>query len=155
MTFLVVIHSEIVISPLFHKNGTFPPISKNLLIPPCLKKMLSWFRWIYLLFAYFTCVLLLPTLTMMHLCIMQCMYWTPLSRTYFGQSCKCIILLGAYIVCSLCYTRSVTYFWMMQCSLEEWRVALGYRYVDVHVEKALIIINQVLQKISLLKHSDC
>src|SRR6218665_1620815 len=57
------------ISPLFHGNYSFPPTFTN--FSPC-------FRQIHLLFTYFTCIFFPPTLTMMHLCITQCTYWTPL-----------------------------------------------------------------------------
>jgi len=58
------------ISPLFRENYSFPLLLQ--IFPPC-------FRQIHLLFAYFTCIFP-PTLTMMHLCITQCTYWTPLTR---------------------------------------------------------------------------
>ena len=53
--------------PLFRENYSFPLL---LQISPC-------FRQIHLLFTYFTCTFP-PTFTMMHLCITQCTYWTPL-----------------------------------------------------------------------------
>src|SRR6218665_1712675 len=52
--------AKIIISPLLLQ-----------IVPPC-------FRQIHLLFTYFTCIFP-PTLTMMHLCITQCTYWTPLT----------------------------------------------------------------------------
>ena len=46
-------------------------------ISPYFEKF-PWFRKIYLFFAYFTCFSFPPTSTMMHLCITQYTYWTPL-----------------------------------------------------------------------------
>src|SRR6218665_3579602 len=59
------------ISPLFPENYYFFPYFSKL--SPC-------FTQIHLLFTYFACIFL-PTLTMMHLCITQCTYWTPLPFT--------------------------------------------------------------------------
>src|SRR6218665_342314 len=56
------------ISPLFRENYYSPYFDK---CPPC-------FTQIHLLFTYFTCISFPPTLTMMHLCITQCTYRTPL-----------------------------------------------------------------------------
>jgi len=56
------------ISPLFRGNYYFPHTLTN--FPP--------FKQIHLLFTYFTCISFPPTFTMMHLCITQCTYWTPL-----------------------------------------------------------------------------
>jgi len=58
-------------SPLLRENYYFPLLSK---IPLC-------FRQIHLLYTYLhtLCVFRFPpTLAMMHLCISQCTYWTPL-----------------------------------------------------------------------------
>src|SRR6218665_2506262 len=54
--------------PPFHENYYSPLLLK---IPPC-------FRKIHLPFTYFCVFLFPPTLTMMHLCITECTYWTPL-----------------------------------------------------------------------------
>ena len=54
------------ISPLFRENYYFPLLWQ---IPPCFSQM-------HLLFTYFTCISFPPTLTIMHLCITQCTYWT-------------------------------------------------------------------------------
>ena len=60
------------ISPLFRENYYFHPTLKN--FSPC-------FRKIHLLFTCFMCISFPPTLTMMHLCITQCTYCTPLIRS--------------------------------------------------------------------------
>src|SRR6218665_3197702 len=60
------------ISPLFSENYYFPPTFKN--FPPVLE--------IFTCFSHTLCVFRFPpALTMMHLCITQCTYWTPLLRT--------------------------------------------------------------------------
>jgi len=59
------------ISPLFLKKYSFPLFFK---ISPC-------FRQIYVFFTYFICFSSPPTFTMMHLCITQCTYWTPLASS--------------------------------------------------------------------------
>src|SRR6218665_1994866 len=71
------------ISPLFRENYSFPPTLTN--FPPLLDK--------------FTCFLhtlrvfrFPPTLTMMHLCITQCTYWTPLDGTVNVTKCIGILL---------------------------------------------------------------
>src|SRR6218665_2981696 len=57
------------ISLLFRENYYFPPTLKN--FPPVLEK--------FTCFLHTLCVFRFPpTLTMMHLCITQCTYWTPL-----------------------------------------------------------------------------
>ena len=74
--------------PIFPVSIHFPPVSQKLFfLPPTLTNS-PCFRQIHLLFTYFTCIFVTPTLTMMHLCITQCTYWTPLVSTqYFGQVC--------------------------------------------------------------------
>src|SRR6218665_2587636 len=52
--------TKIIISPYFEK---FPPVSERF---TCF-------------FTCFMCISFSPTLTMMHLCITQCTYWTPLA----------------------------------------------------------------------------
>src|SRR6218665_4142843 len=72
--------------PIFAVSIHFPSVSRKLFFPPYFYKFPPCFRQIHLLFTYFTCifflhtlrVFFLPTLTMMHLCITQCTYWTPL-----------------------------------------------------------------------------
>ena len=56
--------AKIIISPLLSKISQFPPC----------------FRKIHLLFTYFMCISFPPTLTVMHLCIPQRTYWTPLHQ---------------------------------------------------------------------------
>src|SRR6218665_4042262 len=38
-----------------------------------------------MLFTYFMCISFPPSLTMMHLCITQCTYWTPLLPAYTSR----------------------------------------------------------------------
>src|SRR6218665_3585119 len=58
-------------SPLFRENYYSPPTFKN---APCFRKIH--------LFLHTLCVFRFPpTLTMMHLCITQCTYWTPLQSS--------------------------------------------------------------------------
>src|SRR6218665_3914975 len=58
----------------------FPCFAK-IFIPPYFQKFPPCFRKIYLLFTYFMCISFPPpTLTMMHLCITQYTYWTPLGQ---------------------------------------------------------------------------
>ena len=59
------------ISPLFRENYSFLPTFK---IPPR-------FRKIYVFFTYFVFFFSPSCLTMMHLCITQCTYWSPLLLT--------------------------------------------------------------------------
>src|SRR6218665_1353342 len=59
----------------------FPPVSRKLLFPLYFQKCPPCFRKIHLLFTYFMCISFPPALTMMHLCITQCTYWTPLVLT--------------------------------------------------------------------------
>src|SRR6218665_1186316 len=76
--FFLVIGHKFQISPLFHENYSFPSYFYEF-SHLC-------FRQIHLLFTYFTCISS-PTLTMMHLCITQCTYWTPLRKiTRFTDS---------------------------------------------------------------------
>ena len=67
--------------PYFPCFNTFPPcFAKIILSSPTLTNFPHCFRQIHLLFTYFTCISFPPTVTMMHLCITQCTYWTPLGR---------------------------------------------------------------------------
>jgi len=64
----------------------FPSDSRKFIIfPLTLRNFPSCFRKIHQLFTYFTCIFP-PTLTMMHLCITQCTYWTPLNSNTFHCS---------------------------------------------------------------------
>src|SRR6218665_2652107 len=85
----LVIDSELVISPLiFEKTVDFPLFRQKRYISPYFGKIYMFYP-IFLIspldFIQFTCFCLLyvffasPNLTMMHLCIIQCTYWTPLS----------------------------------------------------------------------------
>ena len=64
--------------PYFPCFSTFPPLFRENYYSPLLFKISSYFRKIHLLFTYFLCISFPPTLTMMHLYITQCTYWTPL-----------------------------------------------------------------------------
>src|SRR6218665_2267589 len=57
----------------------FPPDLRKFIISPLFSKIPPCFPKIQQLFTYFTCIFP-PTLTMMHLCITQCTYWTPLCK---------------------------------------------------------------------------
>src|SRR6218665_4146450 len=57
-------------APRFHENYYFPPLPFK--IPLCFTKL-------DLLLHTFCVFRFPPTLTMMHLCITQCTYWTPLA----------------------------------------------------------------------------
>src|SRR6218665_2336308 len=77
----------------------FPPDWRKLLFPPCFHKFPPCFRKIHQFFTYFVCIFPPPTLTMMHLCITQCTYWTPLHcctlfvTSIFVSSCNILRLI--------------------------------------------------------------
>src|SRR6218665_2625577 len=78
MTFFLVIDHKFRISPYFRYFSTFPSLFReNYYFPPYFDKFSPLFYTnsptFYILYVYFP-----PTLTMMHLCITQCTYWTPL-----------------------------------------------------------------------------
>jgi len=76
--FLVIGH-KFRISPYFPCFSTFPPVvSQKCVFPSYFQEFPPCFRKIHLHFTYFICISIPPTLTMMHLCITQCTYWTPL-----------------------------------------------------------------------------
>src|SRR6218665_3628819 len=77
MTFFLVIDHKFRISPLFSLFQYISPCFAKIIFSPYFYNFFSCFRQIHLLFTYFTCIFP-PTLTMMHLCITQCTYWTPL-----------------------------------------------------------------------------
>src|SRR6218665_2364767 len=82
MHFLPVFH----ISPLFSEyvrvwEHSTSPISRNLLFP-------LYFEECFCLYMYFSCFSLLPSLTMMLVCIIQCTYWTPLIEERTGLYTK-------------------------------------------------------------------
>src|SRR6218665_2310230 len=68
------------ISPFFH---TFLYISEKVIFPYFYNFPV--FSVDVLVFPYFTCFFLPPSLTMMHLCIKQCTYWTPLMAAVIPQ----------------------------------------------------------------------
>src|SRR6218665_2959367 len=80
MTFFLVIDHKFRLPPIFAVSVHFPSVSRKLFFPPYFYKF-------PLVLGKFTCflhtlrVFFPPTLTMMHLCITQCTYWTPLKRT--------------------------------------------------------------------------
>src|SRR6218665_2025720 len=117
MTFFLVINHKFRISPLFslfqyisllfplHSSfpshfppyfrcfSTFPPCFTKIILSPLLLQIFPpLFKanspTFYILYAYF---FTLPTLTMSHLCITQCTYWTPLRPSSLIQS---IIILS-------------------------------------------------------------
>src|SRR6218665_320708 len=64
--------------PILPLSGHFPPVSQKILFPPILTNFPLFSKnspAFYVLFAYFVSP---STLIMMHLCITQCTYWTPL-----------------------------------------------------------------------------
>src|SRR6218665_545464 len=65
-------------SPIFAVSVHFHPVFRKLFFPPYFDKFPLCFRQIHLPFTYSTCISFPPTLTLMHLCITQCTYWTPL-----------------------------------------------------------------------------
>ena len=76
--FLVIDHKFIRIPPYFSCLSTFPPLFRKNYYLPLFWKIPPCFRKIHLLFTYFVYFVPPSTLTMMHLCITQCTYWTPL-----------------------------------------------------------------------------
>src|SRR6218665_959612 len=79
MTFLLVVDHKLRISSLFSLFQYISPLfCKNYYFPPTLKNFPLVFQKFTCFFTYFMCISLPPTLTMMHLCITQCTYCTPL-----------------------------------------------------------------------------
>jgi len=74
--FLVIHHKFQISHPIYPLSIHFPPISGNF-VPLLLPNFYPWFREIYV-FLHTLRVFVSPTFTMMHLCITQCTYWTPL-----------------------------------------------------------------------------
>src|SRR6218665_3774045 len=95
---------QLQIHPYFACFSTFPPISLKLLspyflkCPPCFRKM-------YVYFTYFTCISFPPTLTMIHLCITQYTYWTPLTGPQHPVWSATIGLYRCAVDCNLCSCR--------------------------------------------------
>ena len=77
MTFFLVNHHKFQISPLFSLFQYISPLFRENYSSPYFNKFSPLFYTnsptFYILYVYFP-----PTLTMMHLCITQCTYWTPL-----------------------------------------------------------------------------
>ena len=80
--FLVIDHKILNFPPILPVLVHFPPDWRKLLFPPYFHKFPPCFRKIHQLFTYF-CVFFPVALTVMHLCITQCTYWTPLSLGAF------------------------------------------------------------------------
>src|SRR6218665_109078 len=78
MIIFLVIDHKFRISPYFPCFSTFPPCFAKIIISPYFEKFPSCCRKVHLLFTYFMSISSPPPLTMMHLCITQCTYWTPL-----------------------------------------------------------------------------
>src|SRR6218665_2139041 len=55
------------------------PLTRNFELPPYFLNFPSDSVKCTRFFTYFTCFSFTPSLTMMHLCITQCTYWTPLA----------------------------------------------------------------------------
>src|SRR6218665_72734 len=67
------------ISPLFSLfHYIFTPYIGKIIISPYFYKFAPDFVKFTCSFTYYLCFSFPPTLTMMHLCITQCAYWTPL-----------------------------------------------------------------------------
>ena len=64
--------------PLFSLFQYISPISEKLLFARIPLQISPWFRNIYAFLHTFSVLRFPPTLTLMHLCITQCTYWTPL-----------------------------------------------------------------------------
>src|SRR6218665_1964426 len=74
--FLVIDH-KFRIYPLFSLLQYISPCFSEIILPTLTNSPPPFIK-IHLLFTYFMCISFPPSLTMMHLCITQCMYWTPL-----------------------------------------------------------------------------
>jgi len=71
--------------PIFPVLLHFHPVSPKLLFPPTFSNFPPVFEK-FTCFLHTLCLFLLPpTLTMMHLCITQCTYWTPLIESLFEK----------------------------------------------------------------------
>src|SRR6218665_3546872 len=77
--FLVIDH-KFRISPLFfHASVHFPSVSRKLLFPPTFTNFPPVFEKVTCFLHAFCVFRFPPTLIMMHSCITQCTYWTPLA----------------------------------------------------------------------------
>jgi len=95
-TFFIVIDSNFLISPYFRCFRIVHPISGKLSFHPPTFSHSLWFRKIYVFFTNYMCFSFPPSFTMMHLCITQCTYWTPLvgpgqmfEMSPFADDCQC------------------------------------------------------------------
>src|SRR6218665_2612182 len=74
---------------IFAVSVYFPPVSQKFLFPPALPNFPPPFYTnspaFCILYVYFVSP---PTFTMMHLCIIQCTYWTPLLMIEFSKVIK-------------------------------------------------------------------
>ena len=94
--FLITIFSnllQILNFPLFSLFQYISPyFAKIIIFFPHFSKFAPYFRKIYVLFSYFMCFSFPPSLTMMHLCITQCTYWTPLNETHIWLYWVCMLV---------------------------------------------------------------
>ena len=89
-------HKFRIFSLLFSVFQCLSPCFAKIIISPLLWQIFpSFFRQFHLLFTYFTCISFSPyTLTVMHLCITQCTYWTPLLEIkYLFKEINAVIVL--------------------------------------------------------------
>src|SRR6218665_3454886 len=82
--------------PLFSLFQSISPISDKFFIPPTFVNFPSYFVKFPCFLHTFCIFSFFPTLTMIHLCITQCTYWTPLDAFmhYFGTTFHLINLLS-------------------------------------------------------------
>ena len=80
MTFSLIIARKFRISPLFSLFRYISPCFAKIIISPYFEKSPPPFSKNSPAFLHTLCVFFSPTLTMMHLCITQCTYWTPLNE---------------------------------------------------------------------------
>src|SRR6218665_4016079 len=109
-TFFLVIDHKFRISPLFYYISP-PPIRENLLCPPTFQNFPPVFEK-FNSFLHTLRVISPPTLTMMHLCITQCTYWTPLcvniNHRLSGSQILNILLKSSKVVWLHCYKSERT-----------------------------------------------
>ena len=87
--FLKLLMKTLEFPPIFPVSIYSPPILRNSSFPTF--PISHWFRKIYV-FLHSLCFSFPPTLTMMHLCITQCTYWTPLVKWVVHQGYSLFIL---------------------------------------------------------------
>src|SRR6218665_197678 len=90
--------------PYFRYFNTFSPYLKNTI------KNVPLFSTNLRVFTYFVCFSFPPTFTMMHLCITQCAYWTPLpllfTKTQLGWKMTTVLYYIA-LHCRSCCVASI------------------------------------------------